>query len=54
MTNQEKQQNLEFMRRNLIKLTHNENDPHVLDLAFIALEVLSKLLFLIGRQEANE
>jgi hypothetical protein len=42
------------MRRNLLELTHGESNPHVNDLALLALEALSKLLFLIGRQEANE
>ena len=57
MTSQEKQELLERIRRD----SHGESNPHVSDLAFIALfangsalEVLSKLLFLIGRQEANE
>jgi hypothetical protein len=57
LTSQEKQELLERIRRD----SHGESNPHVSDLAFIALfangsalEVLSKLLFLIGRQEANE
>jgi hypothetical protein len=54
LTNQEKQKLLERMRRNLLELTHGESNPHVNDLALLALEALSKLLFLIGRQEANE
>ncbi len=54
LTSQEKQKLLERMRRNLLELTHGESNPHVNDLALLALEALSKLLFLIGRQEANE
>ena len=60
MTSQEKQELLERIRRDSIGLT-GESNPHASDLAFIALfangsalEVLSKLLFLIGRQEAND